>query len=52
MFDSYKIGVRLAMEEILEQSSKDHSKIAIIFIKTITFIECQLCVTSHDYKKL
>ena len=40
------------MEEMLEQSPKDHSKISFIFIKIITFIESQLCVTSCDYEKL
>ena len=40
------------MEEILEQSPKDHSKISFIFIKIVTFIESQLCVTSCDYEKL
>ena len=52
MFDTHKIGVKLGMEETLEQSPKDHSKTSFIFIKIITFIECQLCVKSRDYKKL
>ena len=52
MFNTHNTGINLTMEEILEQSPKDHSKISFIFIKIVTFVESQLCVTSCDYEKL